>query len=255
MEDIESHTQSLTSSEEIERFRQQIASLEDRNSELKALNDATVHILATPIENIEVYCSNPLSDVSTDSSIETQHHIERILHYTHQSKSLLNDLINLSSSASTELNLKTIDVSTMAQDILAELSEIADQRQLELLVQSDLSIEADPLLIRILFINLLGNAWKYTAKEPIARIRLEGLESQNKMEFIIRDNGIGFDSRWGDRLFDLFSRFCEDPDIEGSGIGLATAKRIVERHGGDIWANGSPGRGAAFHISLPIRSA
>ena len=251
MEETELDTQSVDSCQDNDWFRKRIADLEKRNSELKELNDATVHILSTPIENIEVYCNTLLTDELIESGTEIKHHVERILHFSNQSKTLISDLINLSSSANTELRLQKVNVSTLAQNIMAELSETSVQRQLEFTVQPDLTVEADSLLIRILLINLLNNAWKYTAKEPVTRIKLESLESQNKIELIIRDNGIGFDSRWGDRLFDLFSRFCEDPEFEGSGIGLATAKRIVKRHGGEIWANGSPGRGAAFHIALP----
>lgn len=253
MEDTELGTQSAHSCQDNDWFRKRIAELEKRNSELKELNDATVHILSTPIENIEVYCNTLLTDELIESNAEVKHHVERILHFSNQSKTLLTDLINLSCSASRELQQQKICISSLAHNIMAELSETTVQRQFELTVQPDLTIEADPLLIRILLINLLSNAWKYTAKEPITRIKLEAVESKNKIELIIRDNGIGFDSRWGDRLFDLFSRFCEDPEFEGSGIGLATAKRIVKRHGGEIWANGSPGRGAAFHITLPIR--
>jgi signal transduction histidine kinase len=150
-----------------------------------------------------------------------------------------------------DLRLRPLDLSRMAADTIAELRASEPQRSVEVDIQQGLAAVGDSGLARSLLQNLLGNAWKFTRQREDARIEF-GRSGEG--EFFVRDNGAGFDPQYTDKLFRPFQRLHSDADFAGHGIGLASVKRIIERHGGTLRAEGRPGEGATFYFTLPERA-
>ena len=134
--------------------------------------------------------------------------------------------------------------------MLEELRRSAPQRELVLDIEPDLVVQGDPTLLRMLLENLLGNAWKYSAKAERSEIRFGGAQQDGRRVFVVSDNGAGFDMRFAERLFGVFQRLHSASDFQGTGVGLALVRRIVRRHGGDIWAESAVGEGARFYFTL-----
>jgi light-regulated signal transduction histidine kinase (bacteriophytochrome) len=143
-----------------------------------------------------------------------------------------------------------VDVSALALCVGADLRSKHPERVVELAVEEGLRADGDGRLVKILLENLLGNAWKFTSKQPAARIELARVEIGSEAAFVLRDNGAGFDMAYAERLFGPFQRMHSAGEFEGTGIGLATVYRIVSRHGGRIWAEAQVGRGATFFFTL-----
>ena len=127
----------------------------------------------------------------------------------------------------------------------------SDLREAEIEIDPGLTTQGDPTLLRLVLENLLGNAWKYSGRCAKARISMSTVPHEGGTAYVVRDNGAGFDMRASERLFGLFQRLHSASEYPGTGVGLASVKRIVQRHGGDIWAEAEPGRGAAFYFTLP----
>jgi signal transduction histidine kinase len=145
-----------------------------------------------------------------------------------------------------------VDLSKMAGFVIDDLRRGAPDRNVEVEIEPGLRAHGDPTLLRLVLDNLLGNAWKYTAKaaHPRIELRREATVDGPGLGFVVRDNGAGFDMRSADRLFGLFQRLHSASDFPGHGVGLASVRRIVERHDGRVWADSEPGRGASFHVVL-----
>jgi light-regulated signal transduction histidine kinase (bacteriophytochrome) len=149
------------------------------------------------------------------------------------------------------LKCDRVDLSSVARAVFGELKKKDPHRQVKLRVEDQLLVEADSRLIRVAFDNLLGNAWKFTAKVPEARIEIGREQKQGGAVFFVRDNGAGFDMSYAENLFRPFQRLHSDSDFPGTGIGLATVHRIIDRHGGCIWAQGAVDQGATFYFTIP----
>jgi signal transduction histidine kinase len=149
-----------------------------------------------------------------------------------------------------ELHREQVDLSTIARDIVLELRDTDPTREVGVEVVDDLVAFGDPHLIRLVVRNLLGNAWKFTAKRTAPAVRVESFDSPEGRVFLVADNGAGFDMRYADKLFDPFQRLHSTKDFEGTGIGLAIVARIVRRHGGRVWAESEPGQGSTFCFTL-----
>jgi light-regulated signal transduction histidine kinase (bacteriophytochrome) len=139
----------------------------------------------------------------------------------------------------------------MAIEVAAELERSDPERSVECSIEKDLSVSCDPQLLRIVVENLLGNAYKYTAREDCARIELGAMLHQGRRTFFVRDNGVGFDGQYIHKLFQPFQRLHENEEFEGTGIGLATVARIIQRHHGRVWAEADVDQGATLYFSLP----
>jgi light-regulated signal transduction histidine kinase (bacteriophytochrome) len=149
-----------------------------------------------------------------------------------------------------EMHRERVDLSEMARGIIQELRAQEPQRGVCVDIAPGLVAEADPHLIRVVLTNLLGNAWKFTAKRPDARIEFASSSQEGKTEYVVRDNGAGFDMAYVDKLFGAFQRLHSASEFPGTGIGLATVQRIVHRHGGRAWAQGAVDGGASFHFTI-----
>src|SRR2546430_2724637 len=138
----------------------------------------------------------------------------------------------------------------MAREIAAELQRATPDRHVEFTIAQGLEARGDTRLLRVALENLLGNSWKYTAKQPRPRIEFGSSEGNGGRAFLVRDNGAGFDMRYADKLFGVFQRLHSAAEFEGTGVGLATVRRIIARHGGRIWAEGAVEQGATFYFTL-----
>jgi len=148
------------------------------------------------------------------------------------------------------MRTEAVDLSVMARDIAAELQRTTPERQVEFAIAQGLEARGDARLLRVALENLLGNSWKYTAKQPKPKIEFGSIEENGGRAFLVRDNGAGFDMQYADKLFGVFQRLHSVSEFEGTGVGLATVRRIIVRHGGRIWAEGAVDQGATFYFTL-----
>jgi len=189
-----------------------------------------------------------LEDYGSNLDEQATDYLHRVRGASRKMSALIDDLLDLSHIRASSIQKERVDLSEIARQVAGELQQ-GDDRRVAVEIDGGLTTRGDRRMIRILLENLLGNAWKYTSKQPDAWIRF-GLETGNGKEFCVRDNGAGFNMAYADKLFSPFQRLHLDTEFEGNGIGLATVKRIVARHGGNIRAEAETGRGAAFFFTL-----
>jgi len=163
---------------------------------------------------------------------------------------LIDSLLDLSRIGRHELRRSSVNLTEIGQRILNELKQSSPARQIECRVATDLVVDADPSLLRIALDNLLRNAWKFTQHQPVTRIEVGATDQDAETAFFVGDNGAGFDMAYAVKLFVAFQRLHRADEFEGTGIGLAIVQRIIERHGGRLWAEAKVGQGATFYFSL-----
>jgi light-regulated signal transduction histidine kinase (bacteriophytochrome) len=226
------------------------------NKELEAFSYSVSHDLRAPLRAIAGFSRIIEEDSADHMTPDDLKHLSRIQHNVARMAQLIDDLLALSRVARAQLVRARVDLSTLAHRV-AERLRIADpKRDVALVVESPLVVEADAGLLMIVLENLIGNAWKFTSKRPRARIELGRIATPAKPSvYYVRDDGAGFDMSHATKLFGAFQRLHSANDFEGTGIGLATVQRIVERHGGRVWAEAIPNRGATFYFTLGEESA
>jgi signal transduction histidine kinase len=163
---------------------------------------------------------------------------------------LIDDLLMFSRSARSEIKSEMIDLTGLAKNVMKDICQRDPARKIRIYIEDGLEIQADPALMRMVLDNLLGNAWKYTGKTIDPEISFGQMVTKTKKIFYVRDNGAGFDMSKADKLFNPFQRFHSSADFQGTGVGLATVRRIIERHGGRVWAEAEPGKGATFYFLI-----
>ncbi len=220
------------------------------NNELEAFSYSVSHDLRAPLRAIDGFSKALLTDYGPQLDERARHYLERVRAGTQRMSGLIDDLLGLARLSRRELVRQRVDVSEVARRVAAELARGHPERAVRVEVSDGLSAEADSHLVTIVFENLMGNAWKFTGKKDDALIEIGGKADGLEAAFYVRDNGAGFDMAYVDKLFGAFQRLHGDQDFEGTGIGLATVQRIVNRHGGHIWAEGAVGRGATFYFTL-----
>ena len=234
-----------------ERVRSRTAELENANRELDAFNYSVSHDLRAPLRSVHGFSQALLEDYTARLDETGRDHLERICAAARRMSGLIDAMYHLSRLSHSLLQIRPLDLSEQAEAAAAELRQADPARQVEIVIAPGLRAEGDPALLRVLLGNLLGNAWKYTARAPQARIEfLQEADAEGRAVFVVRDNGVGFDMQFADKLFRLFQRLHRDEDFAGQGVGLVTAQRIVGRHGGRIWGRGEKGRGAEFRFTL-----
>jgi signal transduction histidine kinase len=209
------------------------------------------HDLRAPLRVVEGFTRILKEDYGRLLDRAGNDHLDRVLSAAGRMHSMIDALLALSQLSAQTLRQETVDLSLLASMVLEELRRSAPERQVETFVQPGLRVVGDPTLLRMVLENLLGNAWKYSSRQPAAAIRFESMTRDGEQVFVISDNGAGFDMRFADRLFGVFQRLHSATEFQGTGVGLASARRIVRRHGGDIWAESELGQGARFYFSLP----
>ncbi len=232
-----------------DRVRERTAALEVSNKELESFSYSVSHDLRAPLRAIDGFSLALVEDYGEQLDSTAHDYLQRVRGGAQRMGMLIDDLLQLSRVSRGELLVEKADMGEIAQAIMAELTASEPQRQIEFELGDDLQVAGDPRLLRVMLDNLLSNAWKFTSRETISRIRFYR-EADNPQVFTIRDNGVGFDMRHADKLFGAFQRLHRTTDFPGTGVGLATVQRIVHRHGGRIWAEAQEGAGASFHFSL-----
>jgi len=173
-------------------------------------------------------------------------HLDRVLSAAARMNSMIDALLALSHLSTQPLARQPVNISQLAGYIVDDLRRQSPGRQVDVYIQPGMQVQGDATLLRVALENLIGNAWKYSAKSREARIRCEQVQHEGRPAICVSDNGAGFDMRFADRLFGVFQRLHSASDFQGTGIGLASVRRILRRHGGDIWAEGEVDRGARF---------
>ena len=220
------------------------------NAELEAFSYSVSHDLRAPLRGIDGFSKALLEDYHDKLDEQGRHFLHRVRSGTQRMAALIDDMLELARVTRHVLDRRSVDLSAIARDVAAELSKNDPSRQVRIDVQDGLNALADSHLLTIVMENLLGNAWKFSRKRGDAVIEVGSTDNGEGPAFFVRDNGAGFDMQYADRLFGAFQRLHGQAEFEGTGIGLATVKRIVTRHGGRIWAESRENAGATFFFTL-----
>ena len=231
-------------------LRDIVRELESLNAELEAFSYSVSHDLRAPLRAIAGFAQALDEDARDRLRPEDRHHLDRIRAGAARMGELIDDLLQLSRVTRVPMHRARVDLAPIARDIAAHLQSIEPARQVQWDIPPTLPVHADRALTRIVLENLLGNAFKFTARRPDARIRLYQDTAAVPPAIVIEDNGAGFDPRHAAKLFGVFQRLHNETDFPGTGIGLATVQRIVHRHGGHVSGAGAPGGGASFRFTL-----
>ncbi len=229
-----------------ERTRQ----LEAANRELEAFAYAVSHDLRAPLRSMSGFSQILQESASDTLDTQSRHYLQRINEASRRMSSLIDDLLNLSRIARSELTARPVDLSQICGEAAAAVRERYPGREVRLEITPDMQVNADPRLLRIAMENLLSNAWKYTAQATAPCISIGMRSEAGAPVYFVKDNGVGFDMAYADKLFVPFQRLHPETQFPGSGIGLVTVQRILARHGGRIWADAATGVGATFYFTL-----
>jgi PAS domain S-box-containing protein len=224
--------------------------LEAANRELEAFGFTVSHDLRAPLTNISLSCQLIMEQWADWNDEQSKNYLDGIFLATKQMDQLISSLLDFSRISRTGLNRETVNLSEMAKVIAAELQLDRLDRRVTFHIEEGRKAYGDAELLRLVMLNLLGNAWKYTSKRETAVIEFGMTELGEERTYFVRDNGAGFDMSQADKLFGAFQRLHNKNEFEGHGIGLATVQRIIQRHGGRVWAEGEIGKGATFYFAL-----
>jgi light-regulated signal transduction histidine kinase (bacteriophytochrome) len=233
------------------RVHERTTQLEAINKELEAFTYSVSHDLRAPLRSIDGFSQALLEDCADQLDETGARYLTRIRAATQRMGQLIDDLLNLSRVARSELTIERVDLSRMARDILAELEKNSPDRRVEIEIESGVVAEGDPRLLYLVMENLLDNAWKFTGRQERPRIEFGVTRCAGDVVYFVRDNGAGFDMAYAGKLFGAFQRLHGMNEFPGTGVGLATVQRIIHRHGGRIWAEAAVGEGATFFFTLP----
>lgn len=228
-----------------------VEELERKNKELEAFSYSVSHDLRAPLRGIDGFSQALLEDYGSTLEPQAQDYLRRVRAAAQRMGELIDDLLQLSQVGRAPLRRQPVNLSAVALTVAANLKRADSDRQVDIQIADDISADGDPGLLRALLENLLGNAWKFTTTTESARIEFSTMQDDDAFVYVLRDNGVGFDMNFADRLFSPFQRLHTVAEFPGTGIGLATVQRIVDRHGGRVWAEAEIGRGAAFYWTLP----
>jgi two-component system, NtrC family, sensor kinase len=228
-----------------------VEELEYKNKELEAFSYSVSHDLRAPLRSIDGFSQALIEDYGDRLDETAQNYLRRIRAAAQRMAALIDDMLLLSRISRTHVNRERVDLSLLAQTVADELKQQNQERLVTLRIQPGLITDADHGLMRVLLDNLLGNAWKFTARTADALIELRTQTEGMETVFLVKDNGAGFDMAHASTLFQPFQRLHDAADFPGTGIGLATVQRVVDHHGGRIWAEGTVGCGATVFFTIP----
>ena len=226
--------------------------IDTTNRELEAFSYSVSHDLRAPLRAIDGFSRIVMEDHGALIPEEGKGLLRRVIAATRRMEQLIDDLLELARLGRGELVREPVDVTDLARGIAAELSALDPDRSVVWTIAVGLTANADAHLLDVVLENLLANAWKFTAGRSPAHIEVGVTERDGRLAYFVRDDGAGFDMAYIDKLFGAFQRLHSPAEFAGNGIGLATVKRIVERHGGTVWAEGTVGAGATFYFSLAL---
>ena len=236
---------------ELQRARRAwISQLSIANRELEAFSYSVSHDLRAPLRTIEGFSRALVEDCAAQLGETGQAHIERIFSGVDRMGTLIDALLELARVTRAEIKRGQVDLSKLAAEIVAEFGRAHPERKVQVQIEEGLLADGDSSLLGVVLTNLLGNAWKFTARNETALITF-GRHDAHEPTFFVRDNGAGFDPNYASKLFTPFQRLHTTTEFEGTGVGLATVQRVIHRHSGRIWAEGAVGKGATFYFSIP----
>jgi light-regulated signal transduction histidine kinase (bacteriophytochrome) len=230
------------------------AQLESTNQELEAFAYSVSHDLRAPLRSLEGFTGALLSDYQSKLDDQGKHYLGRIQEASRRMSHLIDDLLNLSRINRYEMKLETVDLSSTAQRIAGELAVQAPERVVLFKIAPNLVVKADKKLMDIAMENLLNNAFKFTSKQESAVIQVGVIKKAGKKTFYVRDNGVGFDMTYSEKLFTPFQRLHSTQDYPGTGIGLVIVKRIITKHGGRVWTEAEVNKGATFYFTMEVQN-
>ena len=233
-----------------EALRRNAAELLAANTELDAFAYSVSHDLRAPLRSIDGFSQVLLEDYGPRLDESGRESLQRVRAASQRMATLIDDLLKLARVTRSEMRTELVDLSKIARDIATELQRSTPERPVEFAITPGLEARGDVRLLRVALENLLRNSWKYTAKQPQPRVEFGTADGNGERVFMVRDNGAGFDMQYADKLFGVFQRLHSADEFEGTGVGLATVRRIITRHGGRIWAEGVVDRGATFYFTL-----
>lgn len=232
-------------------LRSAIVELKAVNKELEAFSYSVSHDLRAPLRSIDGFSQALLEDCSEQLAPMGQDYLRRIRLATQRMGHLIDDLLTLSRVTRSDMHVASVDLSRLASRICTDLQQTAPERQVEVVIQPGLVAQGDTHLLQVVLENLLNNAWKFTSKHVQAKIEFGAIpQDSGILAYFVRDDGIGFDMAYYDKLFGPFQRLHASHEFPGDGIGLATVQRIVYRHGGQVWAEAAVEQGATFYFTL-----
>ena len=235
------------------RVAERTADLALANRHLEAFAYSVSHDLRAPLRAIKRFAEIVVEECADRLGDDARDHLARITGNAKRMGELIEGLLSLARIAQAPVALADVSISQIAHDTVTELATSDPSRAIDVVIHDDLRAKGDPVLVRAVLVNLIGNAWKFTSKRANSRIEVgaSGSEGDRRI-FFVRDNGAGFDMQHAQHLFDAFKRLHSDAEFPGHGIGLATVERVVTRHQGRVWAEASVGEGATFYFTLPV---
>jgi signal transduction histidine kinase len=236
-----------------QQVRDRTSQLEAVNRELESFSYSVSHDLRAPLRGIDGFSRALLEDYDAVLDDEGRDHLRRICAASQHMGCLIEDILNLARVSRSELQRTAIDLSALAVSVADDLRKREPERGLDFIIAPNLTASGDPRLLRVLLENLLQNACKFSNRRPVARIECGEIVQNGLTTYFVRDDGAGFDMAYAHKLFGAFQRLHSATEFPGTGIGLATVQRIVSRHGGSVWAESQPGRGATFYFTLSAR--
>jgi len=220
------------------------------NQELEAFSYSVSHDLRTPLRSIDGFSQALLDDYADKLDTTAQSYLKRVRKAAQRMGELIDDLINLGRISKADIVRENVDLTALCHKVVNDLQRNDPNRKVNIIIDDELKVVGDSHLLKLVLDNLIGNAWKFTGHTDDARIEVTGQRQNGKTVFRVSDNGAGFDMTYANKLFEPFQRLHGYEEFEGTGIGLATVNRIIQRHGGQVWAEGEVGKGAAFYFSL-----
>lgn len=238
-----------------QRVQERTAQLDAANKELEAFSYSVAHDLRAPIRKIAGFARIVVEDYGEQLNDEARSHLDKVQDGAQQMATLVEGLLSLARLGRQAVTRKSIALNAMVDEIIRGLSAENSERKIEWRISELGNVECDYGLVNQVFVNLLSNALKYSRPREITIVEIGQMPEEKEQVFFVRDNGVGFDMKYADKLFGVFQRLHRTEEFEGTGIGLATVERIIRRHGGRIWADAAPGQGATFFFTLGSQPA
>jgi light-regulated signal transduction histidine kinase (bacteriophytochrome) len=251
---MESELRSLN--QELEhRVQERTIKLNASNKELEAFAYSVSHDLQTPLRAIAGFSQALLEDYAAQFDTQGRHYLDRIIRASVSMSRLIDELLELARLTRSELHIEAVNLGALATEVCEQLRRSEPYREAEFAIAGQVPVQGDPRLLRVVLDNLLGNAWKFTSPRAPARIEFGRLDRAGGAVHFVRDNGVGFDMNFKDKLFLPFQRLHSPAEFPGNGIGLANVARVVRLHGGEVWAESTLGYGTTFYFTLGATGA